>query len=115
MRSAICFFSKIFVELNISYNSGRRAAVRNAFEKDRYKLKNYSSFGATMEDVRHRIEYLFLTRWEKVERLSSSPLFVDADIFSEGIVGVQMFKNRLELSEHVYIGQAVIDYSKLEV
>ena len=68
-----------------------------------------------MEDVRHRIDYRLLTRWDRLERLSCSPLFVDVDIFSESVVGVHMFKSKVVLDKPVYIGQAVLDYSKLEM
>lgn len=115
VRSAIRFRQKRFVEPYIKYNSERRAAARNAFEKDYYKLKNNSFFGKTMEDVRHRIDFRLLTRWDKMERLTSSPLFVDADIFSESVVGVHMFKSKVVLDKPVFIGQAVLDYSKLEM
>ena len=115
VRSVIRFRQKRFVEPYIKYNSSRRAEARNAFEKDYYKLKNNSFFGKTMEDVRHRIDYRLLTRWDRMERLSSSPLFVDFDIFSESVVGVHMFKSKVVLDKPVYIGQAVLDYSKLEM
>ena len=114
-RSAIRFRQKRFVEPYIKYNSERRAAARNAFEKDYYKLKNNSFFGKTMEDVRHRIDFRLLTSWEDMDRLSASPLFLDVDIFSENVVGVHMFKSKVVLDKPVYIGQAVLDYSKLEM
>ena len=115
VRSAIRFRQKRFVESYIKYNSSKRAKARNAFEKDYYKLKNNSFFGKTMEDVRHRIDYRLLTRWDKMERLTSSPLFVDFDVFSESVVGVHMFKSKIILDKPVFIGQAVLDYSKLEM
>ena len=115
VRSAIRFRQKRFVEPYIKYNSSKRAVARNAFEKDYYKLKNNSFFGKTMEDVRHRIDFRLLTRWDKTERLIESPLFIDVDIFSESVVGVHMFKSKVELNKPVYIGQAVLDYSKLEM
>jgi hypothetical protein len=115
VRSAIRFRQKRFVESYIRYNSSRRAQARNAFEKDYYKMKNNSFFGKTMEDVRHRIDYKLLTRWDKVERLVESPLFLDRDIFSDTVVGVHMFKSKVILDKPVYIGQAVLDYSKLEM
>ena len=115
VRSAIRFRQKRFVEPYIKYNSEKRALATNAFDKDYYKLKNNSFFGKTMEDVRHRIDYRLLTRWDRVERLTASPLFVDFDIFSESVVGVHMFKSRVVLNKPVYIGQAVLEYSKLEM
>ena len=56
-----------------------------------------------------------LTRWDDTEKLTMSPLFLDIDVFSEAVVGVHMFKNKVVLEKPVYIGQAVLDYSKLEM
>ena len=115
VRSAIRFRQKRFVEPYISYNSRKRASARNAFEKDFYKLKNNSFFGKTMEDVRNRIQYLLVTDWDELDRLSMSALFMDNDIFSDKVVGVHMFREKVVLNKPVYIGQAVLDYSKLEM
>ena len=115
VHSAIRFRQKRFVESYIMYNSHKRALARNAFEKSFYKMKNNSFFGKTMEDVRHRIKYLLVTNWEELDRLSASPLFVDNDIFSENVVGVHMFKENVVLDKPVFIGQAVLDYSKLQM
>ena len=115
VRSAIRFRQKRFVEPYIKYNSSKRALARNAFEKDYYKLKNNSFFGKTMEDVRHRIDFRLKATWEDLEKLLSSPLLVDVDIFSESVVGVHIFKHKVLLNKRVYISQAVLDYSKLEM
>jgi len=115
VRSAIRFRQKRFVEPYIRYNSERRACARNAFEKDFYKLKNNSFFGKTMEDVRHRIDYRLVTSVEKLDQLANSALYLDRDIFSEDVVGVHMFKSKVVLDKPIYIGQAVLDYSKLEM
>ena len=115
VRSAIRFRQKRFVEPYIRYNSDKRALARNAFSKAFYKMKNNSFFGKTMEDVRHRIKYLLVTAWSELDRYSTSPLFLDCDVFSEHVVGVHMFKEKVVLNKPVYIGQAVLDYSKLEM
>ena len=115
VRSAIRFRQKRFVEPYISHNSQKRAVARNAFMKAHFKDKNNSFFGKTMEDVRRRIDYRLVCNWEQLERMSMSPLFIDNDIFSENVVGVHMFKDKVVLDKPVYIGQAVLDYSKLQM
>ena len=115
VHSAIRFRQKRFVEPYIRYNSDKRALARNAFEKAFYKMKNNSFFGKTMEDVRHRIKYYLVTDWAALERYSSDPLFLDCDVFSERVTGVHMFQDKVVLNKPVYIGQAVLDYSKLEM
>ena len=115
VRRAIRFRQKAFLRPYIEYNSRKRQAARNAFEKDFYKLKNNSLFGKTMEDVRKRITYLLKTRPEDIAKSVNSPLFHDRDIISENLVGLHMLKPKVVLNKPIYIGQAVLDYSKLEM
>ena len=115
VHSAIRFRQKRFVEPYIKYNSEKRALARNAFEKDYYKLKNNSFFGKTMEDVRHRIKYKLCSSWDKVDKLTASPLCIDFDIFSEDVVGIHMFNDKVILNKPVYIGFSVLEHSKLEM
>ena len=115
VRRAIRFRQKAFLRPYIEYNSRKRQAAKNAFEKDFYKLKNNSLFGKTMEDVRRRITYLLKSRPEDIMKCVNSPLFYDRDIISEDLVGLHMLKPKVELNKPIYIGQAVLDYSKLEM
>ena len=115
VRRAIRFRQKRWLEPYIKYNSERRALARNSFEKDYYKLKNNSLFGKTMEDVRKRIDYKLVTDVHRFQSLVRNPLFHDRDIISEDIVGVRMMKNKVVLGKPIYVGQAVLDYSKLEM
>ena len=115
VRSAIRFRQKRFVESYIRYNSERRAAALSAFVKDFYKLKNNSFFGKTMEDVRHRIDFKIVTNERQLDKYVNSPLFMDRDIFSEKVIGVHMFRSKVVLNKPIYIGQAVLDLSKLEM
>ena len=68
-----------------------------------------------MEDVRHRINYKLVTSFEKADKLTNSPLCLDFDIFSYKVIGIHMFKDKVVLDKPVFIGQAVLDYSKLEM
>ena len=111
----IKFRQKPFFKMYIDSNSQKRAASKNAFEKDYYKYKNNSLFGKTMEDVRKRMNYKLVNDEAKLEKLVSSPLFLDRDIIDKEIVGVKMIKEEVELCKPIYIGQAVLDYSKLEM
>ena len=102
-----------FFEKYISYNSQQRQSANNDFEKDYYKLKNNSLFGKTMENVRNRISFRLCNTAEKLVTYSSRPLFLSATRFSEDLVGVELLKAIVDLDKPVYIGQAVLDLSKL--
>ena len=115
VHNIIKFKQKRWLEPYITYNSQQRAQASNAFEKDFYKLKNNSLFGKTMEDVRKRISYKLVTDVDKLLNLTNNPLFHDRDIINEDIVGVHMIKPKVTLDKPIYVGQAVLDYSKLEM
>ena len=113
IHRVVSFTQKRFLEPYIKFNSERRSKARNTFEKDFYKLKNNSLFGKCMEDVRKRQDYKLVNDAEKAQRFISSPFFLDRDIITEDIVGVKMVKPKVVLNKPIYIGQAVLDYSKL--
>ena len=115
VRQGIRFRQKRWLEPYIKYNSEKRAHARNSFEKDFYKLKNNALFGKTMEDVRKRIVYRLVTTEDQLHKLESSPLYLDRDIFSVDVVGVHMFKCKVLLDKPIFAGQAVLEYSKLEM
>ena len=66
-----------------------------------------------MEDVRKRMDYKLSNSEEQIDKLISSPLFLDRDIITEDIVGIKMLKTKVTLDKPINIGQAVLDYSKL--
>ena len=113
IHRVVSFTQKPFLEPYIKFNSERRATARNAFEKDFYKLKNNSLFGKCMEDVRKRQNYKLVNDEKQFEKLLNSPFFLDRDIITEDIVGVKMMKPKVTLDKPIFIGQAVLDYSKL--
>ena len=66
-----------------------------------------------MEDVRKHSNYKLITCDTQFQKLAASPLFVDRDIITQDIVGVRMCKPKVKLNRPIYIGQAVLDHSKL--
>ena len=68
-----------------------------------------------MEDVRKRISYKLVTDADKLLNLTNNPLFHDRDIINEDIVGVHMIKPKVTLDKPIFVGQAVVDYSKPEM
>ena len=115
VHRVICFRQKRWLKPYIDFNSQKRAEATNAFEKDYYKLKNNALFGKCMEDVRKRIDYKLVTELEKYKKLVMSPLFYCRDVINDDILGVKMLKVDVLLDKPIYAGQAVLDYSKLEM
>jgi hypothetical protein len=106
---------KSWLKPYIDFNSQQRAQSKNDFDKAFYKLKNNALFGKCMEDTRKRINYKLVTDEDKFNKLAYSPFFYDRDIINEDIVGVHMLKPKVTLDKPIFVGQAVLDYSKLEM
>ena len=115
VHRVVKYKQKVWLKKYIDYNSEKRSKAKNEFEKSFYKLKNNALFGKTMEDVRKRINYKLVADPNKFEKLASSPLFVDRDIITENLTGVHMMKPKVMLNKPISVGQAVLDYSKLEM
>ena len=113
IHNVITFKQKKFLKPYIDFNSSHRTRAKNSFQKDFYKLKNNSLFGKTMEDVRKHTQYKLVTNEQKLGKLVASPLYSDRDIITPGLVGVKMHKGSVTLDKPIYIGQAVLDHSKL--
>ena len=115
VHRVVKYKQKPWLKEYIDFNSRQRSLTCNNFDKDFYKLKNNSLFGKTMEDVRKRINYKLVTDEDKFIKLANSPFFHDRDIISDDITGVHMLKSKVTLDKPVFVGQAVLDYSKLEM
>ena len=115
VHRVVKYIQKPWLKEYIDFNSQQRAQSNHDFDKSFYKLKNNALFGKTMEDVRKRINYKLVTDEDKFVKLARSPFFHDRDIITNDIVGVHMWKSKVTLDKPVFVGQAVLDYSKLEM
>ena len=113
IHRGLSFFQSAFFASYIQYNSEKRQQASNTFEKDYYKLKNNALFGKTMENVRNRMNYRLANSEQKLITLASRPEFMSSTIFNPDLVGVRLTKQRITLDKPIYIGQAVLELSKL--
>jgi len=100
-----------FMESYILKNTDERKKAANDFEKDFYKLMNNSVYGKTMENVRNRINFSLVSSEEKA--LNFHNTLKKRTIFNESCVGVHLLKREVKLNKPVFIGQCVLDESKL--
>jgi len=94
-------------------NSKLRQMAHSEFEKDLYKLKNNSLFGKTMENVRGRKDYKLVNTAKQLLKQTTKAQFLYAHAFDENLVIVEMQKLQVLLDKPIFIGQAVLDLSKL--
>ena len=115
VHRAIKFSQRQVFANYINSNTEKRAKAKSKFLKDYYKLKNNSLFGKSVENLRKRKAVRICNGPEKFLTYSSSPLFKYAIPISEDLVTNIMIKEHICLNRPVYIGQAVLDLSKLRM
>jgi len=105
---------KPFIEENIRKRKIAKAKG-DEFGVMYYKLKNNAVYGKQMENVRKhmRVELVRPDQDKKLRRLISSPLYVGFREFSGGIIAVHMLKSQVTLNKPMFVGQAILDISKL--
>ena len=96
----------------IDFNTEKRKHAKNPFEKDFFKLMNNSVFGKTIENLRKRVNVKLVTKYKKLDKLTSTPTYVSSKIFNENLVAVHKIKEALTLSRPAYVGTCILDLSK---
>ena len=97
----------------IDFNTQFKTKAKNNFEKDFFKLMNNSVFGKTMENIRkHRNIKLVMTE-EKYLHTVMKPNFKSGVRFNENLMGCEMGKVKVVMKKPIYLGQAILDLSKI--
>ena len=97
----------------IDFNPQLRTAATNDFEKDFFKLMNNSVFGQTMENIRKHGKIKLVTTEEKYLHTVMKPNFKSGVLFDENLMGCEMGKIKVVMNKPVYLGQAILDLSKI--
>ena len=97
----------------IDFNTRLRTAATNDFEKDFYKLMNHSIFGKTMENIRKHRDIKLVNN--EVDYLGTvmEPNFKSGTLFGPNLMGCEMGKIKIVASKPVYLGQVILDLSKI--
>ena len=88
-------------------------AATNDFEKDFFKLMNNSVFGKTIENIRKHRSIKLVTTEEKYLCTVMKPNFKSGVLFGENLMGCEMGKIKVVMNKPVYLGQAILDLSKM--
>ena len=97
----------------IDFNTKLRTAATSDFEKDFYKLMNNSVFGKTMENIRKHRSIKLVTYREAYLKVAMKPNFKSGTLLGTNLMGCKMGKIKVVTSKPVYLGQAILDFSKI--
>ena len=90
-----------------------RKKAKTIFEKDFWKLMNNAFYGKTMENIRNRNNVILTRNHIEAKRLMSKPNFQDYKNYDNNFFSILMTKPTIILDKPIYVGLAVLDYSKL--
>ena len=100
----------------VKLNTEKRALSTNKFDKDFYKLKNNSLYGKTVENLKKRLNLRIVNNDEtRLVTYTSSPYFRRSMKIDDNLIGVLLNKEEIVLDRPSYIGQTVLDLSKLRM
>ena len=74
---------------------------------------NNSVFGKTIENIRKRQNIILVDNRAKAVKLTSRPNFDRTTIFDQNLIAVHMKKTEVFFNKPVYVGQAILDLSKI--
>ena len=113
IHRAIEFNQLPWLKTYIDFNTQLRTAATNNFEKDFFKLMNNSVIGKTMENIRKHRNIKLVTTEEKYLNTVMKPNFKSGVLFGENLMGCEMGKIKVVMNKPVYLGQAILDISKI--
>ena len=97
----------------IDFNTKLRTAAKNDFEKDFYSIMNNSVFRKRMENIRKHRTIKLITNREAYLKAVMKPNFKSSVLFGENLMGCEMGKIKVVMNKLVYLGQAILDLSKI--
>ena len=113
IHRVIRFHQAKWLEPYIEKNSTLRAAAKNDFEKNFYKLMNNSVYGKTTENVLNRKDIRLENDRAKAKKLIDKPHCTGFRIFTPDIAAVSLQKLTSKIDKPTYVGFAVLEYAKL--
>ena len=115
IHRAIEFKQSAWMKEYIDFNTKLRTAATNDFEKDFYKLMNNAVFRKTMEKIRKHRNIKLVTNGDAYLKAVMKPNFKSGARFSSNLMRCEMGKVKVVMNKPVYLGQAILDLSKIVI
>ena len=113
IHRCIEFKQSAWMKKYIDFNTRLRTAAKNDFEKDFYKLMNNSVFGKTMENIRKHRNIKLVNNEDEYLKNVMKPNFKFGTLLGPDLMGCEMGKVKVVMNKPVYLGQAILDLSKI--
>ena len=113
IHRAIEFKQSAWMKEYIDYNTKLRTAATSDFEKDFYKQMTNSIFGKMMQNIRKHRNIKLVTNRQAYLKLVMKPNFKSRVRFRPNLMGCKMGKIKVVMNKLVYLGQAILDLSKI--
>ena len=107
------FDQSAWMKTYIDFNTQLRTKATNDFEKDFFKLMNNAMFRTIMENIGKHRNIKLVTSRETYLRTVVRPNFKSDVLFGENLMGCEMGKIKVVVNILVYLGQAILDLSKI--
>ena len=113
----IVFDQSALLKPYIDFNTQLKTQAKNDFKKDFFKLMNNSAFGKTMKNIRKHKDIKLITNTKDYLKNVMKPNFKSGILFGENLMGCEMGsemgKVKVVMNKPVYLGQAILDLSKI--
>ena len=97
----------------IDFNTQKRKEATNEADKNLFKLLNNAVYGKTMENMRKRIRIRIATNEKDFLKYASRPTYIGHKKFGKNLVVIHEKKELLTLNKPIYVGNTVLELSKL--
>ena len=108
----IQFKQKEWLKPYIEMITELRAAAKNDFKKDFFKLMNNSVFGKTMENLQKHGDIQLVTNNKQRSKLVSEPNYYRTKYISENLMIIEMKKTQIFMNKPIYLGPTILGISK---
>ena len=107
------FNQKEWLKPYIDMNNELKKLAKIDFEKDLFKLMNYSVFGKTMENIRKHREIKLVTTDKKRSKLVAEPNYHTINLISEDLSIIEVKKTKVKMNKPIYLGLLILEISKM--
>ena len=113
VHCVIEFNQSAWLKPYIDCNTKLRTEAKNNFEKDFFKLINNSVFSKTIKNIKKHKDIQLITNRKSYLKTVMKPNFKSGIFFCSSLMGCEMGKIKVVMNKLVYLGQAILDMSKI--